>query len=276
MKKWLAYKHLVGRPVYLDTERDGWGGWPAKACNETCLLPLYCFGLYYSGVLWHQTAHSDHIDRNRHTTQLWHYGQGEGDSRNYNTFPRPNCGVIESPSVNLTSATSAFLSFWSWYQTNDNESYDKKLVQISTDGGSNWVPLKQILRSQGNPPGDPWQQILIDLSSYAGQPIKIRFKFDTCNCIVNNNYNGWYIGDVVISGAFPVDKATLMVRVTEGATLKFTTSGTGNTTPIKDGDIVIQGAVRGTVVGDPILESGSWAGGNAAGIMILNKVFGTF
>ena len=48
-----------------------------------------------------------------------------------------------------------------------------------------------------------------------------------------------------------MNEATLTVRVIEGASLKFTTTGTGSTTPIKDGDVVIQGTARGTVVGDP-------------------------
>ena len=276
-KKWLAHKYMVGRPVYLDTGKDGWSTWTTAQCGvtETCLSSWSgCEEppVNYNGVLWHQTTSTYRPDRNNHTTELSYYGS---DTRHdYWTGMQANCGVIKSPSVNLTSATSAYLSFWSWYQTEPNEAYDKKFVQVSTDGGSTWNTLKQILSSQGNP-GNTWQQILVDLSSYAGQSIKIRFKFDTCDC-ASNNYYGWYIDDVVISGAFPVDQATLMVRVTEGATLKFTTSGTGNTTPIKDGDIVIQGAARGTVVGDPILESGSWAGGDAAGIMILNKVFGTF
>ncbi|MFC1813845.1 hypothetical protein ACFL03_14260 [Thermodesulfobacteriota bacterium] len=275
-KKWLAYKYLVGRPVYLDTENDGWDSWSASICADPdndatyfppCLLPNH------STVLWHQTDTCG-IDRNVNSVKLMYYGQ-EG-SCNYNTgATTSNCGDIVSPEIDLTTATSAFLSFWSWYDTEVDDNWDVKFVQISKDGGTNWENLKQIVRSEGNP-DNTWQQILIDLSSpvdYTGEKINVRFRFDARDCL-NNSFKGWHIDDVTISGDFPVNEATLMVRVTEGATLKFTN---GDATPIESGDIVVQGLNYATVVGDPVLESGSWtAGGNATGILILNKVNGTF
>ena len=58
--------------------------------------------------------------------------------------------------------------------------------------------------------------------------------------------------------------------IEDAATLSFTGGGA---TPIEAGDIVYQATGRGTVLGTPILESGSWTvGGNATGTILLNKI----
>jgi len=104
-----------------------------------------------------------------------------------------------------------------------------------------------------------------------GQVIKVRFEFNTWDNIFNN-YEGWYIDDIKITGdyEFPVNEATLMVRLKEGASVSFTSGGT---TAIEEGDIVTQSdGAEGTVIGTPILSSGTWSGGDAAGVIILNNL----
>ena len=64
----------------------------------------------------------------------------------------PDSGVLESfggkadeidttlrRSVDLTGLSSAELSFWTWYEIEDN--WDFGFVQVSTDGGSTWTSL---------------------------------------------------------------------------------------------------------------------------------------
>ncbi len=99
----------------------------------------------------------------------------------------------------------------------------------------------------------------------------IRFFLDTNND--GNTNDGWYIDDVAISEGFPVNESTLMVRIKEAAELSF---NSGGTTPIEDGNIITQGSAQGTVVGNPVLSAGTWAAGNAQGIITINKVSGTF
>ena len=265
-KKWLAYKHLSGEGEYFsDNIESGTNGWTTvNGCPApNTPVPTDCSAC--TG-LWHISTR-----RSYSSSHSWYYGREA--TGNFNTGAR-NCGSIESPPINLTAATSALLSFWSWYETElvDVDTYDVKLIDIYD--GTSWHQAKyQIASLEGT--AKSWQKIQIDLKDYIGSTIKVRFRFDTRDSLYND-YEGWYIDDVMIKAVFPVNEATLTVRVIEGASLKFTTTGTGSTTPIKGGDIVIQGTARGTVVGDPIIESGSWAGGNAVGIMILNKVFGTF
>ncbi|WDN87765.1 hypothetical protein BuS5_00733 [Desulfosarcina sp. BuS5] len=91
------------------------------------------------------------------------------------------------------------------------------------------------------------------------------------------NENGWHI-KASTRFLFDPDNATILVRIIEAASIKFTDGGG---VPVIDGDIVkgqTSGA-KGRVVGSPILnddDAGSWASNNAAGIILLNNVIGTF
>jgi hypothetical protein len=94
--------------------------------------------------------------------------------------------------INLTGATNPKLSFMSWYNTETGTSYDKKSVQISTDGGSTWIDVKQISDIQST-----WNLETVDISSYGGGKIRLRFYFNTIDGFYNN-YEGWYIDDVKV------------------------------------------------------------------------------
>jgi hypothetical protein len=119
-----------------------------------------------------------------------------------------------------------------------------------------------------------WRRISINLSSYVGHTIKIRFRFDTIDELYNN-YEGWYVDDVKITADFPINDSTLLVRIKEAASLRFIN---GNGPAVIDGDY-ISGAdshAKGRACGTPILSAGSWGAGNAQGIITLNNVTGTF
>jgi len=243
-RKWLAYKELSGTTVYFsDDVESGTNGWSANG-------------------LWNITDH-----RANSPTHSWYYGQP--GTWNYNTGVR-NWGSIVSPDINLNSATSATLRFWSWYKTEDEaRSWDKKFVEISTNGGTNWTTLFQVAGAS-----QIWRRISINLSSYVGHTIKIRFRFDTIDELYNN-YEGWYVDDVKITADFPINDSTLLVRIKEAASVRFIN---GSGPAVIDGDY-ISGAdshAKGRACGTPILSAGSWGAGNAQGIITLNNVTGTF
>jgi hypothetical protein len=68
---------------------------------------------------------------------------------------------------------------------------------------------------------------------------------------------------------------TLMIRLTEAASIAYTSGGT---TPIVDGEVVVGqiSNAQGIVNGTPIVDSGSWTSGNAQGTIFLSNVTGTF
>jgi Tfp pilus assembly protein PilX len=195
---------------------------------------------------------------------FWH------DSQSGNYAPDENSSLI-SPSVDLSDASGALLIFWHKYEFESIDIGDHSHVEISRDG-TTWDELALFTNIETS-----WKQELIPIpSSYTGiaennTNVRVRFRlFADSDAEVND---GWWVDDVKIVRDFDINKATLLLRLVEGATLQF---DSGGTTAIEKGDIVSQAnGARGIVINPPILQAGSWAGGDASGILILNNVSST-
>jgi immune inhibitor A len=112
--------------------------------------------------------------------------------------------------VDLSNATSAQLSFATWYDI-ENE-WDFGFVQVSTDQGAHWTSLKidgmsNTIDSQGMPeiaanlPGftgnsGGWLLKTADLSAYAGQTIWLQFRYMTD---WGTNLAGFFVDDISVT-----------------------------------------------------------------------------
>lgn len=155
--------------IFKDDMESGINGWAAES-------------------LWHQETL-----RSKSPTTSWAYNTGSPDY-NYNTDQR-NYGKLTSPVIDLSGYSSAVLTFQYLYNTETSgTSWDQRWVEIWVDGVIN----KAVQLS-----GDPmmvWNQYSWDISSYVGKSnIQIKFRFDTIDSVYNN-YEGWYIDDVIIMG----------------------------------------------------------------------------
>jgi hypothetical protein len=139
---------------------------------------------------------------------------------------------LDSPSIDLpTGELPLSLLFWN-HQTIEDQSatgcYDGALLQISTDNGVTWTQVNddEILVGKYNGPiatgfsnpaaglrawcGDPqdWTRYIVDLSSYAGQSVKLRFRMAT-DSSAGRDPDGFYLDDVKVQScratAGPVD-----------------------------------------------------------------------
>jgi immune inhibitor A len=113
-------------------------------------------------------------------------------------------------SIDLTGKTSASLSFWTWYDIEEN--WDYGFVQVSTDGGTTWTPLNidgmtSDIDSGGMPeiaanlPGftgnsGGWVSKSKDLSEYAGKTILLSFRYMTDWGTTNA---GFYLDDIAVT-----------------------------------------------------------------------------
>lgn len=81
----------------------------------------------------------------------------------------PNAtAILVSPCFDLTSETDATFSFQNhMYGTN----MGSLALQVSTDEGSTWATLWSLSGNQGN----QWNSVSVDLASYVGQSITLRF-----------------------------------------------------------------------------------------------------
>jgi len=111
--------------------------------------------------------------------------------------------------VDLTSATKATLSFWSWYEIEPD--FDYGYVSVSTDGGKRWMTLKTDATTADDPNGNnlgngmtghsgngakpAWVKQTADLGAYAGKKVQLRFEYVTDGAL---NFNGLAIDDIAI------------------------------------------------------------------------------
>jgi len=109
----------------------------------------------------------------------------------------------------LSDVSTATLEFWAWYDI--EEDWDYTYVEVSTDDGQTWEILTTPSGTPTNPNGNSfgwaytghsgsggqaeWIQEQVDLSTYAGQEILIRFEYITDDAV---NRPGFLLDDVTI------------------------------------------------------------------------------
>ncbi|MFF3948244.1 immune inhibitor A domain-containing protein [Streptomyces sp. NPDC001902] len=90
--------------------------------------------------------------------------------------------------VDLTGKTSASLSLKAWYDI--ERSYDYLYTEVSTDGGATWTALDGTIggaplpRDASDKPAltgsaTSYQDMVVPLDAYAGQSVKLRFRYQT-------------------------------------------------------------------------------------------------
>jgi len=163
---------------------------------------------YSTDDLWHRSNVRDH------TGSGWSWRYANESTGTYETPGYANAGILRTKNPISIGADNT-LTFWTWYDGELDFWPDRKLVEVSTDG-SNWETVAWLAKFW--PPFMPpditqeqydalyfvpertWTKVEVSLADYAGQDIYLRFRFDTMDDI-GNNYEGWYIDDISISGA---------------------------------------------------------------------------
>lgn len=124
-----------------------------------------------------------------------------------------NTGTLTSPAVDLSSVTTATLSFMTWWEIEgvDVDQFDMMYVEISTDNGATFTqlgslnPLNDVdgeaympFSSGGLGMPGQWYKATLDISDYTGyNQVKVRFMFDTIDSLYNG-FRGWLVDDVSI------------------------------------------------------------------------------
>jgi len=147
-----------------------------------------------------------------------------------------NNAVADTPTIDLTMATSPRLSFWAWDHT-EGGSFDGWNLKISENGGQTYVPIPAAMVSPAYPlniVGQPswggdnslkgWQNYTADLSAYAGKSVKVRFSFRSDAATV---FPGVYIDEVVVA-----EPAQIPLYITTAPKLPDTYSGMSYTAQI--------------------------------------------
>ncbi len=134
----------------------------------------------------------------------------------YSSYNNSECLSIGSDSIELTAGESSTLEFWTRYGI--EAGYDGGVVQISTNDGQDWSSITPIggypgsfNNSNGNACGFAngsgaysssnsihlaWSLQQFDLAAYAGQIVKLRWRFSTDGGVTDD---GWWIDDIRVT-----------------------------------------------------------------------------
>ncbi len=161
-------------------------------------------------------------------TDDWALVTDESHSTSHSWFSSDEGSVKDDYLImpEFTLGETSTLTFWQKYEMENG--YDGCVLEISTDGGSTWEDLGNYITQNGytgtisssyNSPiagreawtgTADWEEVKVDLSHYANQTIKIRFRL-ACDQSVSKT--GWWIDDV------HVDTQTLLCQQTTCTTV---------------------------------------------------------
>jgi hypothetical protein len=177
---------------FFDDMENGQGSWTHQS------------GTFGYEDEWHMSQ-----EMNYNPLDQWSWKCGDAGGGNY---ANRNHSILVTPEVPLYSGS--VLKFWHWMEAESSdavEAWDGGLVEVSTDGGSNWTQITPdggykftIVDNPASPfqAGTPcfsgyfdWRQEEFDLSSYAGYMVNFRFNFGTDGYVTRE---GWYIDDVCV------------------------------------------------------------------------------
>ncbi len=148
----------------------------------------------------------------------WHLSTAQahaGTRSFFSTSSSSLCVSLEAGPLTLTATEPTHdLTFWTGWDI--EPTWDGGIVEISTNGGASWTRLTpaggypNVITNSGNacaamPPGTPafssaaqltWQQKSIDLAAYAGQTVKLAWRYGSDSAV---NEEGWYVDDLALT-----------------------------------------------------------------------------
>ncbi|MBE7513741.1 MAG: hypothetical protein HS103_13115 [Anaerolineales bacterium] len=130
-----------------------------------------------------------------------------------NYAPTSNSYAELVPQIDLAGTIKPILTFWSFWEAPD----PNLLLEVSTDNGATWsgTPLWQ--KPGAQPVQRAWYRHRVDLTSFIGQRIKLRFRLQVAAA---TGYDGWYIDDLLVE-----EEGTAARKLTDG-TIIYNLDGT--------------------------------------------------
>jgi subtilisin family serine protease len=134
-------------------------------------------------------------------------------------------GTITSPNITLLSGAQVTVDFNYLLVTQSTAGLDVATLQIKPTTGGTWTTLatyNDVAESS------TWIAAnTVDVSSYAGKTVQLRFSFDTMNEL-DNKYEGWYVDDVVVRQTMPHDNYSFSVAAGQRVTVALQSPGDVN------------------------------------------------
>jgi carboxypeptidase T len=134
-------------------------------------------------------------------------------------YPNNNTASMTSVPIDLTGTSAAILNYWTKWEIEDN--WDFATIEISANNGSTWqylrAPDMNLSANQGAQPAGiygyegsqaTWLEQSIDISTFAGNNILLRFNMDTDWSVQRD---GWYLDDISVLYYPPADTTSPVI-----------------------------------------------------------------
>ncbi len=120
------------------------------------------------------------------------------DLGGYDSGDEASTAHVTSPVIDATGFGTLYLGLWQYWDTEDepDSAWDKRWIQISTDGFATWKnvsPKHNYAANYGE-----WFYSVFDLGAFAGEALQIRFWFDSVDGSFNQGA-GWFIDDLSLT-----------------------------------------------------------------------------
>ena len=160
------------------------------------------------------------------------------DSPGGNYAANTTATMTLNQSIDMPESMSAYLEFWTQWAIETDWDYGQ--ILISSNGGTQWVPLEGNYTNPGTgsfqPNGQPlydgtqlsWVKEEIDISEYMGQQILLRFLLRSDGSIQED---GWYVDDIniVVYDFVPVELVSFTASsLSDKVTLNWSTASETN------------------------------------------------
>lgn len=179
---------------YLRSPQTAAGEWSSAIYTQYCYDRCHVWPntyAYYGQVLGNPTYNPFNAYQG---TQMWSSLMGDP----YGNSPTTRTLTLEAITLPESSPVLEFMTNW---RLNNNTVTSTGTVEVSVDGGQTYTPMTGIVNGVSTPSitgnATGWVPASYDLSAYAGEEVKIRFRYvqgiDTSA--------GWAFDNLTISGA---------------------------------------------------------------------------
>ncbi|MBU1701072.1 MAG: S8 family serine peptidase [Candidatus Eisenbacteria bacterium] len=86
------------------------------------------------------------------------------------------CTTLFSPTFDLSGAEKGFVTYWRWYGETGNSTDDEFAVDVSSNGGTDWVELERVPNAANS-----WNYVFVDLSTKITLTDQVVFRFVACD-----------------------------------------------------------------------------------------------
>jgi Bacterial pre-peptidase C-terminal domain. len=191
--------------------------------------------------LWHN-SNGHRYEGGHSATQSMYFGAGEKyqqKGRQPETFVKGTyevvkkgkgggaqiaTGTLTSPNIILPAGGQLTVDFNYILQTQGSTTLDLAELQIKGTSGV-WTKLASY---NSVAESSFWRAAnTVDISSYAGQTVQLRFSFDTVNN-QQNAFEGWYVDDIVVRQTTPHDNYSFTVAADQNVTVALQSAGDVN------------------------------------------------